>query len=225
MSKPQLFLAADPQALVEVQGLFRSQDAEVVRLLESPDQLRRGGWDLSIAGQTEIIRGQLRRKNRSGYKVLQASREGNIMFLARGDEEFLCWASKQRGEGHLAINPIALAEVVYNFVVFSQKVLQFAEPLPASVRFYLQLQNMRDDAGLATLRPDRVGPGTLPMSQAYVAPGPDFATETEYPLNQVAASVAFTLIKELYLWFGIPVDNIPYADVDAGVIDKKTILD
>jgi hypothetical protein len=222
---PLLFLASDAQQPTEINQIFRSEWSPVVQLVDAPKQIRHGGWDLNMDGRSEIVRGDLRRKAKPGYKVLQVSRDGNIIFISRADERFLCWGSKQRGEGVLAINPLALAEVVYNFVVFSEQVFNFADPTPSHVRYYLHMQRMQDEAGLATLRPERVGQYDHWSMIPRVAPNPYFATDTTQPVGASAGKIAFELVREVYIWFGIPVDQIPYAlvDTNGGVIDQNTI--
>ena len=222
MSEPQLFLAAQPRSAVEMRDLLRS-DSELSRLLDEGQRLRPDGFDLCFRGASRIVNGKVRRKVSPGHKLLQISMDGNIMFLAAGDGWFLCWPGSS---GRLRINPFVLAEVTYNFVLFSQRAMRLARPVPHRLRFFLHLQNMQNEAGLATLTPTRVDPGWVSLEEPSTAPEPDYARNVDASLDDPPGRIAFDLVEGVYAWFGIGSERIPYArlSTDGGIIDETTIF-
>ena len=126
-NQPVFILAATPTHPVEIPALFTSKDTEVVRLLEYPPQLRRYGFDLNTGARARIVRGQLRRSVDPEDKLLELWFDGTLIFIARGDGNFLSWGKHTRSGDPLRLNQLALIE---STVSFSELSKQVSDPKP-----------------------------------------------------------------------------------------------
>jgi hypothetical protein len=140
--QPVFILAALPIHRVEIPTLFTSRDAEVVRLLEHPPELRRSGFDLDTVAPARIVRGQLRRAVTRGYKLLELWPDGTLIFIAKGDGDFLSRGKHTRSAEPLRLNPLALIESTYLFAELSKQVFDQAQPRPGAINYRLELRNM-----------------------------------------------------------------------------------
>lgn len=142
---PIFILSATPIQKVEIPTLFQARDADVVRLLENPPELRRGGFDLYVGESPKIIKGQLRRAINPKYRILELWRDATLIFAARGDGEFLCWGQHSIIGGVLRINPLVLAESTFLFSELSRQILSQAKAQPRELEYRLELLNMTQD--------------------------------------------------------------------------------
>jgi hypothetical protein len=151
-------LAASPNMVIELPSLFESQRGELYQLVERPPELRSSGFDITVHGQTRIVRGESVQSVDHGEKVLQLYRDGTMVFVARGDGEFLCWG-RQR-EKSISVNALALIESTYLFCLSFQRVLDSAQPKPSGTLVLVQLGGMLSPSG-----PRRLNSG--PMGNWY----------------------------------------------------------
>ena len=213
--KRSFSLAAIPTNTVEIQSLFERRDADVVRLLENPPELRQGGFDLAADASARIVRGQLRRAVTPRYKTLELWRDGTLVFGAAGDENFLSWGRHSVTAGPIRINPLVLIESTFLFVELSRLIYQHVTPQPSSVVYRLELQNMTLEGKPSVLIPGPVGSfawefGTGTRSPA---PTPNFIyTITWNEPSIKSGEIAFQLVREVYRWFGLEDNNIPYKE-------------
>ncbi|MBI4641613.1 MAG: hypothetical protein HY731_13015 [Candidatus Tectomicrobia bacterium] len=215
-SKPTFILAAVPTQSVEMPTLFERRDADIVRLLEHPPQLREAGFGfgLDTGASARIVQGQLRRAVDSGYKILELWRDGTLIFGVTGDGDFLCWGSHVIGGGPLRINQLALIESTYLFAELSRQVFEQAQPRPSTIEYRLELRNMTIDGTPCSLIPGPLGTfawkfGTN-IHRAPDSSGTLIARWEEAEIN--SGAVAFLLVSRVYEWFGIDRDQIPYVE-------------
>ena len=81
---PSLLICAYPIEPVQMRGLFDPRQSELIQVLQAPPRLKGNGWDLAIDDRMDNIHGRMRRSLKEGWKLLQLTREGSLMFLARG---------------------------------------------------------------------------------------------------------------------------------------------
>lgn len=214
---PTFVLAAVPvqPGNVEIPTLFASQDAEVVRLLEHPPELRRHGFDLDTGSSAaKIIEGKRRRTMLDKYKALNLWRDGTLIFTADGGRNFLSWGNYP--EGPLRVNTLALIESTFLFCDLSKNVFKQAQPTPTNIEYTLGLWNMN-----------------VANKPFYISPGPvqaiDFGINLHTsPLDARATFfhkwkgseinpglIAFQLTSKVYEWLGLTHDVIPYASSEA----------
>jgi len=210
--RPNFSLAAVPVQAVEMPALFERRDADIVRLLENPPELRQSGFDLQTGVSARIVRGQLRRAATPRYKTLELSRDGTLIFGAAADENFLCWGKHTIASGPLRINPLVLIESIYLFVELSRLVFQQANPQPKAVEYRLGLQKMTVQGKPCVLIPGPIGTFAWQFgTDIRKAPAPYFIFTLNWSDPTIKPGrVAFRLVSEVYRWFGVEDNCIPY---------------
>jgi len=105
-------LVAVPRRTLDLRGLFESRNNALVQLLERPPEIRSSGFDLNSGGNSKIV-GRLRRSVAENYRLLEAHRDGVVIFVASGER--LCWGRERRQRDRLIVNQLALVEMTYLF--------------------------------------------------------------------------------------------------------------
>jgi hypothetical protein len=219
-----LILAAYPTESTELKTLFSKQQDSLRQRVKHPPELRYSGWDLGSSDQVQSIEGKLVRSVEGQRKVLDVYRDGCLIFAAPADSSFLAWASNDGRR----LNPIALIEVVTNFLRFYSFVLNDMRLGPSKVVFHIQLRNLGLD-GIRTYLPP-YGVNSIDFRFGYHA--------KEAPTDNCSAQltveadaydpdrIAYELVRELYLWFGHEEEVIPYTKAEDGIskIDVDQII-
>lgn len=210
--EPAFILCAVPRQSIRLPTLFQSRDAEIVRLLEKPPELRHAGFDLFTATSAEIVKGQLRRAVQPGYKILELWRDGTLIFAATGGTEFLCWGRRTQEEQPLRINQLVLLESTYLFAELSRRIFNQAEPKPRALEYGLSLRNMTAGDDPCRLISGPLGTFAWQFGHdIHLAPGPNADFMKGWDEEEIDPGVvAFRLVREVYLWFGIEYEHIPY---------------
>jgi len=210
--KPCFILAAGPIESVQIPTLFSSRNSEVVRLLEDPPKLRDNGFDLNTEQHPIIVRGAIRRCMISSYKLLELGRDGLLIFVARGDSDFLAWSSSDPSQG-LAINTWVLVEATYLFSELALKLAPHAQPVPSRIQLSLALEDMSIGGIPCRLMPHAPKPNHAYSASWRSAPDARVMVTVEYDLRSATGgNLSYALLSELYLQFGFEGDVVPLAD-------------
>ncbi len=208
------YMVSVPEPAVEVEEMFGSRYKELCLLLEHPPTLRYGGWDIQTGTSVQIVKGQLLRTVLSKRKVLEFHRAGVALFSARSDDDFLCW-----GSNNGRIHPIALMEVVFNFLAFYKDTIKYMRPQPEFVNFVLGMSNLQVPPA-NRLVPD--GIDSIPFQtgeSGLAAPENVFETQKRVYLGEfVPEVVTYELVREIYVWFGYDESKIPYVARDNDLV-------
>src|SRR5581483_5816697 len=125
--RPTYVLFARPLGALSIPDLFSSQQSPVKKLLESPPEVRNGGFGVDAGNRAMIVEGRLRRAlDIESNRNLELWRDGVLIFVAPANEEFLCWGRRQPPP--LIINSIALLESLYLFSALVAAIQQYTEP-------------------------------------------------------------------------------------------------
>jgi hypothetical protein len=201
-----IFLCAAPEPLVEVESIFGSQLKGARWLIEHPPSLREGGWDIGTETPSQIVKGKLLRTTVPERKVLELHKNGIAVFSAKADQDFLCWGS-HTGQ----IHPVALIEIVINFLFFYRDSISYMRPQPDYVHLVLGLVNLRTSPINHLVS---YGIKSIPfLSNAIGANAPEngFEVPLRVPIAQlVPEKIAYALVREVYLWFGLEETKMPY---------------
>jgi len=211
-TNPLYILGVTPLKPTEISDLFRNSDSEVVRLLRAPPELRSGGFDLSLdgIGTDRIIIGERRRWMVEKWKSLNLWRDGMLIFAAEGGRDFLCWKSPQE---RLRLHPLAFVESLYLFCKLAHQIYKNILSPPESFRLHLEIRNMTMNGSPLVLSPGPVG-GFEWRSGRNEKPAPYSSKKINYECKEEInpGLAAYQLAKELYVWFGINEDDIPYTE-------------
>jgi hypothetical protein len=220
---PLFWLAAVPLQAADMSAMFESEHNRLSTLLTDPPKLRELGFNLDMPGKPEIVEGQLRRSSVPGYGGLELWRDGSLLWLAPATEEFLCWAA-QDYEDYKLINPVALIEPVLLFCKFAYALLENHE----SLQFFAGFDSLdKSNKPLALYPGPTAHPRQRPVSAARTAPASEaIVTRPRVdPTQEIYARAAYRIVSEVYSWFGLTHDRIPYVDKSSGepVIDEEAI--
>ena len=224
---PNLLLAAYPAESVRMRGLFDPTESELIRVLHQPPTLNGNGWDLTTDQPIENIHGRLRRGVKSGWKLLQLSRDGILLFLARGDDGFLSFSATQQPDGPFFIVPFVLAHCVFAFTLFAHQLFEFAEPQPRILNYVLQLRNMENAGKAALLHPNHMEQNVHPDLSYYRAmPYSSESFTVEVPLGARPGEICYELVSRVFEWFGFDRNRVPYSRLEDGkrLIDDRSLF-
>lgn len=214
-------LAISPLDLTQVRSILSSSTDSVSKLLENPPQLRYGGWGMETEDRSRIIGGEFRRVKSDEYKVIDLYRDGTLIFACRADEALLCWGQNYR---HKNINPLALVETTYMFFNLYGKILEDLDPPIKDLRLWIQFKNLHSNNEISSLAPFAVGSMAQYHSQKS-APDNNFLNELSFTIPEFTDRVvAVAALREIYAWFGIETEKIPYLVEDRSAIDIDKII-
>jgi len=212
-NRPVFILAAIPKQSITIPRLFESNSADVVKLLESPPSFRPSGFDLDTGSQPRIIKGELRRAAYDGHKSLELWLDGTLIFVARGDQDFLCWGSASKNSGRLIINQLAMIESTYIFVELSKKVYDYANTDISGVVYYLGLYNASKGGHLIGLIPGPIDTLNWKFGDnAHPAPDASGLLTIDADKDLPTGIIAQRIMAKVYNWFSIDTDRIPYVE-------------
>ena len=202
-ARPTYILASAPTEPVDLHGLVESDDSPTVRLIESPPEVRAHGFGVRSTGEPRLVRGELRRSAGFRYHCLDVWRDGTVVYVAPGDDDFLCWGPTRDGA---KINPLVLAESTFLFVLFVQK-LHALNGSKAPLEFRLLIRTA-ESLTMVPYKLEAVGN----MFKGNQHPAPDLSKEivVTAALEYEPEKVSYELRKELYFWFGFTQDQLPY---------------
>jgi len=219
---PNYHLGITPVEVTEVRSLFSSSPGGVKEKLEHPRQLRYAGWDMYTSDKAELVGGKLLRVSSEGYKVIDLYRDGTQVFVCTAGHELLCWG-ESFGDGRF--NPLALIETTYMFFDLFAGILQDLEPQPRTLRVRVGLSHMKSEELTYVLAPHDVG-SISPLSpfNSHRAPNDSWSVPFEVEVSDYSASrVSFIAIRELYAFFGIALEGIPYLNNTQNGIDENRL--
>jgi len=207
---PTIYLSASGDGSCEFPTLFTSRHERIVRLIENPPQLRPQGFGVYADNSSQIMKGALRRNMIVGYRLLELWRDGLVIFMAPGDEDFLGWSTSNRNRP-IRINNFVLAGITLTFCWLMKFVFAEANPKPPTIKLTLGFEGLTRPIGAAIL--SDVPDGTM-------WPGnPKSASDSRLEVFQLAdlldydaERIAYSLLEDLYHWFGFESAVIPYVD-------------
>lgn len=220
----RLILAATPLQTTELKTIFSDEPESIRRKLERPPTVRDHGWDLPSFIQAEFVRGELIRVVEPSRAVVDLYRDGTFLLAGKIDCNFLAWSDKDNSKLH----PLALIELTLNFMRFYRFVLDDCRTRPEQIHFAIELRNMHFNN-----RKTQLGGGPVHIFSPFGVGAKD-APENNWRYDLTITSegyapdlLAFSLIRELYLWFGHSESVIPYTrnTTDGKAVDPAQIIE
>jgi hypothetical protein len=216
-------LVAIPPRSLDLSGLFESRANPLVQALDDPPELRPSGFDLNGGGNSRIV-GRLRRAYIEGYQLIEAHRDGVVIYIAPGDRGRLCWSREQRQRSHYLINQLALIEMVYVFCLLVDRMYTGQLQTGERILFLLRIHQHRPANQKLLLEP---GPlDSFGGLNTREAPSDPLNAEAHGVFGtELAERWAVKILSELYAAFGYEEDRIPYTRVtpQGRVVDPEEI--
>lgn len=218
---PSYAIAARPTEATDIPGLFRSRQEPVVQWLEKLPRLRDNGFHLNADGPARMVDANRRRVLVHEGGLLELWRDGTLLCVVRGDEQYLCWPPALQGpQGpFLAINSIALIESAYLFIDLARKIYETSVPASKQVEFAITLRNMTRQTRSRMKVPSR----------GYLAvignEAPDSSVRLIVLANikeEAPEKITFNIAAKVFEWYGIEHESVPF-QVKPGVIDLERL--
>jgi hypothetical protein len=210
-----ILIAYTKDTSIGLKSIFTDRNSSIKRKLENPPTTRRDGWTLETKDRGKIVEGKLVRVAES-RKTVDLYRDGTLIVTGRVDDGLLChWVSSNK----VKINPLAMIELIYNFILFYKEVIDDFTEQPGKIHFKFGFINMWLNEVKNYLIPG--GYNTIAQQEnldPYPAQRSDYFSEpigfnvAEFDVGKTA----YKVIEEIYLWFGISPDegNIPYTKTE-----------
>jgi hypothetical protein len=199
----------------ELKSVFQVSEGAIRQRLEDPPLIREGGWGLRTHGRAKIIKGEFVRVVDYGYKILDLYRDGTLIFGVSAGNNFLAWGTPQEEQ---RLNPIALVESVYNFLKLYEFVLADLNGTHDKVYIRATFQNLHRNEIQSYLLPNDIQSWMHQARDIHRAPANRMEKTVLVEGAKFSPSaVGFLLLKEIYAWFGIEEENIPYTRHSNGV--------
>lgn len=215
---PTYILAVAPMQHLEISSIFSSRDSEVVRLIENPPGPRPRGFDIGVGEPPRIVAGERLRSLARRAMTMNLWRDGTLVFAADGDE-FLCWGRPMAAAGApLRINPLALVESTYTFCALTARLYEHALPQPRKLLFRLEVRGMTVNNVAAGLTAGPLNSMDWNFGRNIRrAPASGKTVTLQWHGSEFRpGEFAFKLVRELYAWFGLEEDKIPYSEGAGG---------
>ena len=148
-----------------------------------------------------------------GTKALELWLDGTLIFVARGDHDFLCWGKATKNSGQLIINQLAMIESTYLFVELSKHIYNKTSGSVEEIVYYWGLHNAAKGD-----HPLRLIPGPINTfdwkfgDNAHWAPDRDILLTIEAKKDAPTGLVAYQILAKVYNWFSIESDRVPYVE-------------
>jgi hypothetical protein len=210
-----LVLSATPQPQGTLKSIFLNSEGSLKRKLEHPPSIRHYGWDLTHHDQAKIIQGEYIRVTNGNAKITDLYRDGVLITAALASGDFLAWGEKNPHR----INPLALIEFIYSFHAFYALVLEDFVVRPTDIHLRVELRNMHLSDEKSSLVPYGIKSTAQAFGQGIkYAPKSNMDKERSVKADDFdPLRITYDVVREVYLWFGLEEDKIPYFKEEGGV--------
>lgn len=207
-SRRTISISVYPNQSTQLKSIFLTTEGSIRRYLEQPPTLRYGGWDLKTLDQARIMRGEMIRVANADRKVIDLYRDGTLVFVGLTEPTFLAWNDKDKQK----INPLAVIEVIYTLFSFYKLVVDDMSESPQDFTVRVDFKNLHLAGEKSYLIPHAVtGHDYLFEMDKMDAPDDSgFVSKTFSTNDYDAAVIGAEIAKEVFLWFGIEEDKVPY---------------
>lgn len=186
-------------------------NSPVVQLIENPPSFRNAGWDLQTLDRAKPIAGEYLQVVNGDRKVVRIFRDGQI--IAAGDSNFFGHGVNKEQDQAFALNGLAIAEFITNFVNFSIKLSEQLDITASTMIFKVRLLNpTREKVKLELVRkdgfpfPETAGEMYLDLVDREVLINLDHEFKFEH--------IAYLLLAEFFYFFGRRDDEFWYVNKD-----------
>jgi len=175
------------------------------------------GWDVTTLDNPTILAGECWSVSNGERKLLRVYEDGSIIFAGAADGSFLGWGKNAAEfERKPRLNPVALIELIYNFVVFVKDFQGFVEKPAKELRFQANLSNLWLENTKVYLLPGDINSTPYQFDledKGKKSPEPtkEFSIDAPFvDFIDIPEEIGFELVKKIYNWFGLPDNAIPY---------------
>lgn len=217
---PELILVATPNEEIQIKDFFSEQDNKLVELLKNPPKERYSGWNMLTLDQPKIKDGDCWEVASGDVKQIRLYSDLSLIAKAKADSSFLGWGNNVAPfEDVPLLNSLAVIEYIFEFVRLYKEMLTNV-PHPSKITFAINLYNTTlPNNKKLFIKPNTVNDifyFSRNINTNYLVKG-DFQKNIEVELDENVYdedAVAFKLVSQFFLQFGISSDKIPYSNQD-----------
>jgi hypothetical protein len=205
--------------------------APLKALLENPGQLRGSGWDLLTYDKARIVKGEYLELTSADRKRIQVYEDGSVLVRVAGDEDFMSWGQNTKNFDEAPrLNTLALIEFTFNFCKLCSGLVHYMEPEPSEVDLKVEVRNAFFGESKLFLIPHPVSSRAFAFTDdRHVAPESSGTRKLQVSTEQLKSRpdiVAFLLVRQIFYWFGVNTETIPYTSTANGAtfIDENLII-
>lgn len=212
--RPMFIFSMVPRDHTSFKDFFES--VELRSLLEAPGQIRPSGWDLVTHDRARIIKGDYLELKSAERKRIQVYEDGSIFVRVPGDEDFLSWGINDKTFKEMPrLNTLALVEFSLNFCNLCSGLIKYMRPEPSEVELAVEVKNAFLESSKLFLIPHPVSTQWWHFSdERHYAPDPSTKRRVLVAAQLLKSRpdvIAFLLLRQIFLWFGVASDMIPYS--------------
>lgn len=194
----------------EIIDIFSREAGSAMSLLEKPPFLRALGWNLETLDRAEMVGGEYIQVTNGDRKIIRLFRDGNIVFGASTDEDFLGHATTSRGhEG--AINALAVTEVITEFIIFCEVLRVHLKTPPNFILVKMSLFNPKKEKKQIMFSISEAG-------MRWPTVEGTFQDENRQILKKFSIGesgidylkVSYQMVAEFFYFFGVSEDKFMY---------------
>ncbi len=193
----------------EILNIFNPKDSPM-SLLANPAYIRKSGWNLLTLDKPVVIGGKYLQVTNGERKIIRLYRDGNIIFGASTDEDFLGHATTSKGFAG-AINALAATEVITEFVIFCEMMrLHFKFPINLLMVKMNLFNPKKEEKRIMLSVPEGGMRWTKAEGQFKEA---NSQVIKKFPVGKDGikfANVAYQLVAEFFYFFGLTEDKFMY---------------
>lgn len=186
-----------------------SGNSSVVQLIENPPTFRHAGWDLQTLDRAKPMVGEYLQVANGDRKAIRVFRDGQI--IAAGDSNFFGHGVNKDPDQGFALNGLAVAEFITNFVNFSLKFSANLDIPPSSLIFKVRILNPAKEK----IKLELVRKGNFPFPETAGEIYLDLVDrEVLINLDQELKfeQIAYLLLAEFFYFFGRRDDEFWYVN-------------
>jgi len=214
---PLYILAVVPNEKIKFEKFLDGGKNSPKNLLENPSYLRYGGWNMLNLDQAKIREGLYWEVRNGDRKIIQLYRDGSLISMVHADSSFLGWGISENDFSETpGLNPLAIIEYTYEFVDFFRELLKFIGSVE-KVNFKVGLVNTQLANGKRLVLNSRLPSDIFWFKGKGQKIEKDFTRDISISLEKNTYSskyVAFLLVQEIFIRFGILPEDIPFSGKD-----------
>ncbi len=208
------------------------EPSDLKRIIEHPGQIRHAGWDLTTRDHGRIVNGEYLEVANAERKRIRVYEDGSILVRVSGDEEYLSWGqSTDTFDKVPRLNTLSLIEFTLNFCKLCSRLVELMEPRPGEVNLRVEIKNAFFGDAKLFLIPQPVSSWAFTATDdRHWAPEASMERRLSVSVERLRVSpnaVAYMLLRQIFYWFGVEKDEIPYTSLaldGSRVVDESLII-
>lgn len=187
-------------------------ESELKNILRDHKEYRYAGWDIHRFYEPEIGAGKFTAIEKK-YLGIQVFKDGSFYSCCSLERN---WLSHATPDGENRINTLALFEYVTHLTEFYFKVFNALEPSIDDIKVSVSFKNMLPpESSKTSISKFKADDYQLWYGSKYAPENEDFIS---FDMDEKDPKVAsYKIIKEIYNWFGIGGDDLPYTIEEEGI--------